>query len=118
MSGGRVVILGPTGRNVAAGMSGGVAYVLDLDPGLVNRELVDLEPLDHEDTGFLLDVVGRHGEETGSTVAETLLADWSAATDRFTKIMPRDYRRVLDAGLRAERDGVNLLDEIMEASRG
>ncbi len=118
MTGGRVVVLGSTGRNLAAGMSGGVAYVIDLDEGLVNREMVDLETLDADDTEFLASVVARHEEETGSPLAAELLADWPVAQTRFTKIMPRDYKRVLAAGLRAERDGINLLDEIMEATRG
>jgi glutamate synthase (NADPH/NADH) large chain len=95
MTGGRAVILGPTGRNVAAGMSGGIAYVLDLSEADVNRELVDLEPVDAAAAELLLDLVTRHGEETGSTVAQRLLADWPGALARFTTIMPRDYKRVL-----------------------
>jgi glutamate synthase (NADPH/NADH) large chain len=95
MTGGRVVILGPTGRNVAAGMSGGIAYVLDFSPLRVNHEMVDLDPLDEEDAAFLTTVVGRHREETGSEVAAALLAEWGASLDRFTKVMPRDYKRVL-----------------------
>jgi len=118
MTGGRAVILGRTGRNVAAGMSGGIAYVLDLDPGRVNRELVDLEPLDEDDQDFLAAIVQRHHEETESAVAADLLADWTHALTRFAKIMPRDYKRVLEASLRAERDGIDLLDTIMEVTRG
>src|SRR5579871_6738588 len=74
MTGGRVVILGPTGRNFAAGMSGGVAYVLDLNPARLNREMVDLDPLDEADIEFLREVVARHRAETGSAVAARLLA--------------------------------------------
>jgi glutamate synthase (NADPH) large chain len=118
MTGGRAVILGPTGRNVAAGMSGGIAYVLDLEAGHVNRELVEVEELSETDREFLADVVTRHQEETGSTVAAALLADWPAAAARFAKIMPRDYKRVLAAQERAERDGTDLLETIMEVSRG
>jgi glutamate synthase (NADPH/NADH) large chain len=118
MTGGRAVILGPTGRNVAAGMSGGIAYVLDLESADVNRELVEVEALAADDESFLLDVVTRHEEETGSTVAQHLLADWPAALARFAKIMPRNFKRVLAAQLRAERDGTDLLETIMEVSRG
>jgi len=118
MTGGRVAILGPTGRNVAAGMSGGIAYVLDLEPADVNRELVEVEALDETDVAFLAELVSRHQEETGSTVAASLLADWPAAAGRFAKIMPRDYKRVLAAQARAERDGTDLLETIMEVARG
>jgi glutamate synthase (NADPH) large chain len=118
MTGGRAVILGATGRNLAAGMSGGVAYVLDLDPGNVNRELVEVEGLESADAEFLLDVVTRHGEETGSTVAAALLADWPGALARIAKIMPRDYKRVLDAQRRAEDEGIDLLETIMEVRSG
>ncbi len=118
MTGGRVAILGPTGRNVAAGMSGGIAYVLDLEASDVNRELVEVEALDDIDVAFLAELVSRHHEETGSTVAEALLSDWPAAADRFAKIMPRDYKRVLAAQARAERDGTDLLETIMEVARG
>jgi len=118
MTGGVVVVLGRTGRNVAAGMSGGVAYVLDLDETLVNREMVDLDPLDDEDAAVLADLVRRHTEETGSPVAEALLADWPAALERFGKVMPRDYKRVLAARDRALREGLDVDETIMEASRG
>ena len=118
MTGGRAVILGPTGRNVAAGMSGGIVYVLDLDPGDVNRELVEVEALDPGDEAFLRDVVTRHQEETGSTVAVALLDDWPSALARLAKIMPRDYKRVLAAAALAELDGTDLHPSIMEATRG
>nr|MCU0266423.1 glutamate synthase large subunit [Actinomycetes bacterium] len=118
MTGGVVVVLGRTGRNVAAGMSGGVAYVLDLDETLVNREMVDLDPLDDEDAAVLADLVRRHAEETGSPVADALLADWPAALERFGKVMPRDYKRVLAARDRALREGLDVDETIMEASRG
>ena len=81
MTGGRVVVLGPTGRNFAAGMSGGVAFVLDLDEARVNRELVELRPLverRRSRTTSCATWSTRHAEETGSTVAEALLADWAA----------------------------------------
>ena len=79
MTGGRVAVLGPVGRNFAAGMSGGIAYLLDPDPRQVNTEMADLEPLGSEDAEFLAGLVGRHLAETGSAVAARLLADWDAA---------------------------------------
>ncbi len=106
MTGGRVVVLGSTGRNFAAGMSGGVAYVLDLDEDRVNRELVGLGPVGEEAAAELHDIVGRHQEETGSTVAEALLDNWASTLARFTEVMPRDYRRVLDAQAAAEAEGL------------
>jgi len=121
MTGGRVVVLGNVGRNFAAGMSGGVAHVLDLDPALVNPELVDLHPLTDEESEAVQDLVRRHHEETGSERAAKLLADWAETAPRFTTVMPRDYARVLAAKAAAERDG---LDEdattraMMEAING
>ena len=110
MTGGRVVILGPTGRNVAAGMSGGTAYVLDLQRDRVNPDLVELNDvadLGAETIEELRDVVRRHGEQTGSTVAAALLADWPASIERFTQVMPTDYRRVLQARARAQEQGLD-----------
>jgi glutamate synthase (NADPH) large chain len=107
MTGGRVVVLGKTGRNLAAGMSGGTAYVLDLKEQRVNREFVELRPVPHDVGDDLRELVRRHQEETGSTVAEALLADWEAAVTRFTEVMPRDYRRVLEARADALRDGLD-----------
>ncbi|WP_395106901.1 glutamate synthase large subunit [Actinomadura sp. SCN-SB] len=118
MTGGRAVILGPTGRNVAAGMSGGIAYVLDLVAERVNKEMVDLEPLTEEDAEFVRVLVERHLAETGSTVAEKLLAEWETAAGRFTKIMPRDYRRVLEAKAKAEAEGRDVDEAIMAAAQG
>ncbi len=107
MTGGVVVVLGATGRNVAAGMSGGVAFVLDLDEGRLNRDMVDLVPLDADDQVLVEGLVRKHFEETESAVAEKLLADWSSSIDRFAKILPRDYARVLKAKDEAERDGLD-----------
>ena len=106
MTGGRVVILGPTGRNLAAGMSGGVAFVLDIDQTLVNRELVDLDAVEGDAAEELKELVTRHQEETGSTVAEALLADWPTNVRRFSLVMPRDYRRVLEARAAALAEGL------------
>ena len=123
MTGGTVMILGPTGRNVAAGMSGGVAYVLDLEPAQVNRELVDLLPLRERDEAVVRDLLERHVRWTESPVAARLLADWPTSLERFTLILPRDYQRVLDVRTAAEAegldvDGTEVWARIMEASRG
>ncbi|MEX2196632.1 MAG: glutamate synthase large subunit [Thermoleophilaceae bacterium] len=98
MTGGRVVVLGPTGRNFAAGMSGGLAFVLDPDgafPARCNPELVDLEPPTEDDLEAIHALVAEHGERTGSTVAERVLADWDALRGDWVKVFPRDYKRVL-----------------------
>ncbi|WP_411573740.1 glutamate synthase large subunit [Streptomyces fradiae] len=120
MTGGHAVVLGETGRNFAAGMSGGVAYVVDLDPDNVNAgNLAAVEPLDDADKTWLHDVVRRHHEETGSTVAEKLLADWAAAADRFSKIIPTTYKAVLAAKDAAERAGLSeteTTEKMMEAA--
>jgi glutamate synthase (NADPH/NADH) large chain len=118
MTGGRVVILGEHGRNLAAGMSGGLAYVLDLDPRRVNPAMVDLEPVSADDSDRLRETVARHAQLTGSPVAEQLLADWDGALCRFTTVVPRDYKRVLEATRRAEQDGRPVDEAIMEAARG
>jgi glutamate synthase (NADPH) large chain len=118
MTGGRVVVLGPTGRNFAAGMSGGIAYVLDLNPARLNREMVDLDPLDESDIDFLHEVVARHRAETGSAVAARLLTSWEAASARFSKVMPKDYKRVLVAASAAEREGRDVNEAVMAAAHG
>jgi glutamate synthase (NADPH/NADH) large chain len=118
MTGGTVVVIGPTGRNFAAGMSGGTAYVLDLRPQRVNHEMVDLDPLDEEDVDLLGALLARHRDETGSTVAAGLLDDWPGSAQRFTKVMPRDYKRVLAARARALEAGLDVDATVMEASRG
>jgi glutamate synthase (NADPH/NADH) large chain len=118
MTGGRVVVLGPVGRNFAAGMSGGIAYLLDPDPARVNTEMADLEPLAEQDADFLRELIRRHQAETGSAVAAALLADWEAALPRFARVMPRDYKRVLAAAVQAERDGVDVSAAVMTAASG
>jgi glutamate synthase (NADPH/NADH) large chain len=115
MTGGRVVVLGRTGRNFAAGMSGGIAYLLDADTGRVNREMVDLGPLELDDEHFLRDALSRHLTETGSPVAKALLDDWDPT--RFTRVMPRDYKRVLDAMAEAERSGTDVDELVMAVAR-
>jgi glutamate synthase (NADPH) large chain len=121
MTGGRVVVLGPTGRNFAAGMSGGVAFLLDLDEGRVNHELVELAPVEGDAADQLHELVRRHFEETGSAVAEALLDDWAAAVRRFTEVMPTDYKRVLAAKEEAEAEGLSddeTASRMMEALHG
>jgi glutamate synthase (NADPH) large chain len=88
-------------------MSGGTAYVLDLVEQRVNRELVELRPVPDAAADDLRELVRCHHEETGSVVAEALLADWEASVARFTEVMPRDYRRVLEARADALRDGLD-----------
>jgi glutamate synthase (NADPH) large chain len=117
MTGGRVAILGPTGRNVAAGMSGGVAYLLDLDEAKVNRDMVELERLDDGDAETLRQLLAEHAEETGSPVAAALLTDWPAATARFTKVMPRDYKRVLLAMEEARSTGADVDAAVMASTK-
>ncbi len=121
MTGGRAVVLGPTGRNFGAGMSGGIAYVLDRDgsfPSRVNREMVDLEPLDSSDQDELLELVKQHFAETGSAVAEGLLDNWIGQVEQFVKVMPTDYKRVLLAQAAAEAQGTDPIAAIMEATSG
>jgi glutamate synthase (NADPH/NADH) large chain len=118
MTGGVVVILGMTGRNVAAGMSGGNAFVLDLDRTLFNAELADIDPLTDEQSSQLQTIVRRHATLTGSTVAAGLLADWPAAVSRFTVIVPRDYKRVLEATTQARANGEDVDAAVMAAARG
>src|SRR5205085_10868738 len=116
MTGGRVVVLGPVGRNFAAGMAGGIAYVLDLPEIRVNMEMVDLDPVEEADAEFLREVVERHHAVTGSAVAAKLLADWDLS--RFTKVMPKDYKRVLSAASQAEREGRDVNEAVMAAAHG
>jgi glutamate synthase (NADPH/NADH) large chain len=124
MTGGRVVVLGRTGRNFGAGMSGGIAYVLDVDGRFrsrLNDEMVSLEELDAEDREFLHDVVSRHRDLTGSAVAERLLASWAASVSRFRKVMPTDFKRVLTVMKQAEAEGLDeaaTLQRVMQASHG
>ncbi|MGC5001668.1 glutamate synthase large subunit [Streptomyces sp. NBC_00353] len=123
MTGGHAVVLGETGRNFAAGMSGGVAYVVDLDRDNVNvGNLGAIEELSDTDKQWLHDVVRRHQEETGSTVAEKLLAEWDSAdggVSRFSKIIPSTYKAVLAAKDAAELAGLSeqeTTEKMMEAA--
>ncbi|MET0693704.1 MAG: glutamate synthase large subunit [Propionibacteriaceae bacterium] len=121
MTGGIAVVLGKTGRNVAAGMSGGIAFFLDLDESLLNTELVDAKAPSDEDLETLRKIVVRHHEETESEVAAELLADWGSSAGRFTKVLPRDYARVLAAREQAESEGLDdatTTTRMMEAAHG
>jgi glutamate synthase (NADPH) large chain len=107
MTGGRVVVLGTTGRNFAAGMSGGIAYVLDEDgsfPPRCNKEMVDLEALEDEsEIAEVRHMIERHLEYTGSKVAERLLRSWSTTVSKFVKVMPTEYRAILQELRRDEK---------------
>ncbi len=121
MTGGRVVVLGLTGRNFGAGMSGGIAYVFDPDrtfASRLNAEMVELEPLDDLDTTWLVGTIFRHRDNTGSDVAGRILTDWHYSVHQFAKVMPRDYKRVLAAIKTAEETGSDIDEAIMAASRG
>jgi glutamate synthase (NADPH/NADH) large chain len=123
MTGGRVVVLGATGRNFAAGMSGGIAYVLDADgtfASRVNTELVDVVTLDADDVAWLTATLQKHADLTGSTVAKGVLAAGVVASG-FRKVMPRDYARVLRVMADAKRDGLDdaaTAQKIMESVNG
>jgi glutamate synthase (NADPH/NADH) large chain len=115
-----VGLLGPTGRNFGAGMSGGIAFVLDADgtfPARVNPEMVDLESPDPDDAAWLRERVERHAAETGSTVAARLLDDWERSLGSFVKVMPKDYKRVLLAEREALAEGRDPVEAVMAAAR-
>ena len=111
MTGGRVVILGQTGRNFAAGMSGGIAYVLDVDGDFARRcntQMVELDPLDDlAEREEVRQMIRRHAEYTGSRHAEDILDRWDTAAARFVKVLPRDYKRMLEAIRRVEASGLS-----------
>ncbi|GGQ51514.1 glutamate synthase [Couchioplanes caeruleus subsp. azureus] len=117
MTGGVVVVLGEIGRNFAAGMSGGKAFVLGLDQSRVNPELVDLAPLTGDERELLHELVRKHHAETGSAVAQRLLADWSTAVAEFTAVVPRDYKRVMELIKTAEAAGRDVDEAVMGVSR-
>ena len=107
MTGGRIVIIGPTGRNFAAGMSGGIAYVLDQDQTFQKRcnpGMVDLETIADDDALLLQHLLTKHIKLTGSPVAQKLLAQWNETCSKFVKVMPRDYKRVLQAEAKARAE--------------
>ena len=127
MTGGRVVILGPTGRNFAAGMSGGIAYVYDPDNTLadnLNAEMVELEGMggiDSDDAVFVHGIVQEHVDATDSAVGQRILADWNTELGHFKKVMPRDFKRVLQAIAEAQQSGADengVAEAIMAAANG
>jgi len=110
MTGGRVVVLGATGRNFAAGMSGGVAYVLDEAgsfPCRCNQQMVGLEKMEGEEIEEIRQLIARHAQYTGSTRAAQVLAQWDAMAPKFVKVMPKDYKRVIAAIKKAQDDGLS-----------
>jgi len=118
MTGGRVVVLGPTGRNFAAGMSGGIAYVLDEAgdfPRRCNQEMVFLEPLDADDLSLVQDMIRRHVIYTGSARGRHILVHWEQMAPRFVKVMPKDYKRMLQAMARVRAAGLSGEEAIMAA---
>jgi glutamate synthase (NADPH/NADH) large chain len=119
MTGGKVVILGATGRNFAAGMSGGVAYVYNPNGTLeenLNAEMVDLDDMDDEDVEYLREMVQAHVDATDSAVGQRVLSDWENELKNFVKVMPRDFKRVLQAIAEAEETGENVDEAIMAAA--
>ncbi len=126
MTGGVAVVIGPTGRNFAAGMSGGVAFVLDEEGDFASRcnlGMVELEPMaDPDDIETVRDLLIQHAGYTGSQVAARLLNDWDWAIGRFVRVMPVDYRRVLEqqrlTALSGSAQTRDRLEEEMEVTRG
>lgn len=124
MTGGNVVVLGATGRNFAAGMSGGIAFVYDPKNAFsenVNYEMVALETVTGNDADWLRMIIARHYEFTGSGVAQKVLADFDSEVTHFRKVMPRDYKLVLSVLASAKADGLTeqeTSDRVMEAARG
>lgn len=122
MTGGRIIVIGSTGRNFAAGMSGGVAYVLeDREQFAINcnQDMVFLEDLvEDEDIQAVQSMLQQHVEYTGSTVAENILKDWDSHQSKFIKVMPKDYKRVLEAMKRAQAEGTSVDEAVMEAAHG
>ena len=115
MTGGIAIILGQIGRNFAAGMSGGRAFVVDLDARLVNPEMVDVLTLPADQEPIVKNLISNFHVETGSLIAKDLISDWENAKSRISMVMPRDYARVLAAMERAKREGLPIEKAIMEA---
>jgi glutamate synthase (NADPH/NADH) large chain len=116
MTGGTVVVLGRTGRNIAAGMSGGRAFVLDLDVANVNSDMVDVLAVPRDQREILKDHISKYFAQTGSEIANELLKDWEKNLARISLIMPRDYARVLAAMERATREGLPVDALVMEVA--
>jgi len=118
MTGGTVLVLGNTGRNFAAGMSGGRAFVLDLDVRLVNTEMVDILALPGDQEEIIKSYISKFYAETGSKIAGELIKDWLSAKKRISMVMPRDYARVLDVMAKAQREGLPIESAVMAAING
>ncbi|MCB0990315.1 MAG: glutamate synthase subunit alpha, partial [Acidimicrobiales bacterium] len=121
MTGGRVVVIGPTGRNFGAGMSGGMAFVYDPDDVFhrnLNNEMVDLEVMTDDDAELVREDVRNHRDETDSPVANAILERWHSRRRHFKKVMPKDYKRVLEAMAAAEEQGKDIEEAVMAAARG
>jgi glutamate synthase (NADPH/NADH) large chain len=116
MTGGTVVVLGRTGRNFAAGMSGGRAFVLDAVEANVNQEMVDIIAVPNEQKEYLRSLISSFEVETGSLIAHELLADWDKSLSRISLVMPRDYARVLAAIEKANREGLPVDQYVMEVA--
>ena len=118
MTGGIAIVLGSIGRNFGAGMSGGVAFVLDLDPRFVNPDMVDVLTLTPPRAKQVRDLISKFVAETGSEVGTELLREWDSSVARISLVMPRDYARVLATMEKAEREGLDIDEAVMEAIRG
>jgi glutamate synthase (NADPH/NADH) large chain len=119
MTGGRAIILGETGRNFAAGMSGGIAYVLDergTFPRLVNMEMVEIETLTEDDLEYIQMMVAKHVHFTKSAVGQRVLGQWDDLSQKFVKIMPTDYKRAL-VELKKFAEQEQAKQELQEAAR-
>ena len=116
MTGGTVIVLGRTGRNIAAGMSGGRAFVLDLDTANVNADMVDVMAVPDDQKEILKGHLSSYVAETGSEIASAVLKDWENSIGRISLIMPRDYARVLAAMERAVREGLPADALVMEVA--
>ncbi len=116
MTGGKVVVLGKTGRNFAAGMSGGVAYILDFDDIYCNKSMVSLEKIEsNEEMNEIKGMIEKHVEHTGSPQGKRILDDWTSYSVRFTKVIPKDYKRMLENIDRAHKAGLSGEEALMVA---
>jgi glutamate synthase (ferredoxin) len=116
MTGGKVVILGKTGRNFAAGMSGGIAYILDFDEIYCNKSMVLLEKFkSEEEAQEVKELIEKHVEHTGSSQGKKILEDWKNYSLRFTKVIPKDYKRMLENIDNAHKAGLSGEEALMAA---
>jgi len=118
MTGGTVIVLGSIGRNFAAGMSGGRAFVLDLDQRLVNPEMVDVLNLPVDQEEIVKGLISKFHAETGSKIANEIINDWANIKSRISLVMPRDYARVLEVMAKAQREGLPVESAVMAAING